>query len=57
MDNIKPLCELIAAKYKVRALNLSNNGITDQGAQDLFNAIQNNPYLIKFKMELNPTRT
>lgn len=29
MDNIKPLCELIAAKYKVRALNLSNNGIND----------------------------
>jgi len=41
----------------MRMLNLSNNGITDEGARDLICAIQLNPYLIKFKMELNPTRT
>lgn len=43
-------------KYKLRSLVLSNNCIQDEGARELMSAIQLNPYLIKFKMDLNPVR-
>lgn len=55
-ETIKPLCTLLALKYKLRSMNLSNNGVTDEGARELLSAIKENPFLIKFKMELNPTR-
>ena len=56
-ESIKPLAKLLAAKYKLRTLNISNNSITDEGSRELLGAVQLNPYLIKFRMELNPTRT
>ena len=55
-DCIKPLVNLIQAKYRLRALNLANNGIEDEGAQALLAALQMNPYIIRFKMDLNPIR-
>jgi len=36
---IKPLAEVFASKFKLRNLNLSNNGIQDEGARELISAI------------------
>ena len=56
-ESVKPLAELIQSKYKIRSLNLTNNAITDEGARELLAATQVNPFIIKFKLDLNPTRT
>jgi hypothetical protein len=37
-------------------LNLRDNGITDEGAQELHSAIKINPYLSRIYLEMNPAR-
>lgn len=51
------MSQLLASKYKLKSLNLSHNGIEDDGTRDLLQGVQLNPYLVKFKMELNPSRS
>ncbi len=55
-DSAKFVARLLANKFKLKALILSNNGIQDEGARALMAAIQVNPYLTKFKLDLNPVR-
>jgi hypothetical protein len=55
-ETVKPIAGVLLHKYKLRTLLLTNNGITDEGARELLAATQINPYILKFKMDLNPTR-
>jgi Ran GTPase-activating protein (RanGAP) involved in mRNA processing and transport len=56
-ESVKPLATFLQKKGKIRMINLSNNNITDEGGRLLLAAVQVNPYLLKFKLDLNPTRT
>lgn len=55
-EHLGPLCELFQAKFKLRRVDLSSNGIQDKGAQALIQAVQLNPYLVKLKLDANPCR-
>ena len=55
-ESIDPLVLLVARKYKLRILNLRDNGISDEGASAFLSALKLNPYLTKVSMELNPAR-
>ena len=56
-EQCKSIAALLDKKYKIRTLNLSNNNITDEGGRLLLSSCQLNPYITKFKLDLNPTRT
>jgi len=47
----------LSQKYKLRNLNLKSNCIDDEGATELLTAVKLNPYILKIKLDLNPTRS
>jgi Ran GTPase-activating protein (RanGAP) involved in mRNA processing and transport len=42
---------------KLREINLSHNGITDEGAKTFFRAVRDNPYLIKVDLSQNKLKS
>ncbi len=55
-ESVKPIAELIQSQSKIKSLNLSNNNISDLGARLLLTALQQNKFLTKFRIDLNPIR-
>lgn len=50
------LVGLLSSKYKLRSLNLRDNGIVDEAAVALHGAIKINPFLSRILLEMNPAR-
>ena len=55
-SSLPALVMLLSRKYKLRSLNLRDNGISDEGAHSLLSALKINPYLSKIDLGLNPAR-
>ena len=55
-DSVMSLVGLLSSKYKLRSLNLRDNGIVDEAAVALHGAIKINPFLSRILLEMNPAR-
>ena len=53
-DSLLVLSKLIASKFKLRILNLKNNGVGDDSAHQILSAVKQNTYITKIKLDMNP---
>ena len=51
-----PLSCLLEKNFKIRAISLKHNVVTDEGAQLLVQALVNNEYIVRLNLEMNPLR-